>query len=400
MNKIETKRKVKNVKVSIKKDKQTNQNISIEILHAKKVEYFKNLQKVVLHEKRKKLEVYEKNFNCNEMSLFDIDMLKQEIKDIETKKEENEYYLNNMEILREYYDYLQEECTNDNIKIFGQKQNISTKKREFFDRYSEINDITNFSSSIKKQDLRRRKRIAEYGTIEHSMICKNCGSFDKIVTTRECHGCTECGVVQGVIITNTVGYNDRTNIGGNTNESVDYKRFNYFKEILLQIQGNELTEIPQILIDNVINELSKENITDFSKITIEKIKFILKKTGNSRYYEHIPRIITKITNNPIIKIDIEVQEKLFYMFKKIDNDFDKHDFGNRINFFSFPYIIHKLFELLDLPEYYPYFPYLDNRAKLNVQDQMWKKIVTGFIENTDNDINNRFDIKWRYIKST
>lgn len=403
MNKIEAKRKVKKTpKVTVKKDVQTNQNISIEVLHEEKVKYFKNLQKVVLYEKRKQLEIYEQNFKRNNV-IFCIDGLRQEIKDIENKKEENEYYLNNMEILGEYYEYLRMEDIDDNLKVFGKKQITSNKKREFFDRYIEINeafDIGVYSKAEKKTDLRRRKRVADYGVIEHSIVCKDCGSFDTIVTTKESHVCTECGILQGDIITNTVGYNDRTNIGGNTNETVDYKRFNYFKEILLQIQGNELTEIPQILIDKVINELSKENIVDLSKITIEKIKSILKKTGNSKYYEHIPRIITKITNNPIIKIDVEVQEKLFYMFKKIDNDFDRHNFGNRINFFSFPYIIHKLFELLDLPEYYPYFPYLDNRTKLNVQDQMWKQIVTGFIENADNDINNRFNINWRYIKST
>jgi hypothetical protein len=403
MNNIESKRKAidskKSRNVENKKDNlKTNQNICIEILHENKVKYFNELQSIVLPKKELELKMLLDDKSKYNYTLTNIEELTQEINEIKNGTEETEYYLKTMGLLKEYYLYLDTEESKINLKVFGKKEVFSSQKMIFLERYNEINNIKIEVINSKKSDSRKRNKGVE-GNIGSSMTCNNCNSFDKIIATKDHYVCTECGISQGTIISNAVAYNDRSTGGSSGNETADYKRFNYFKEILLQIQGNELTEIPQSVIDKIINELSKENITDLSKLTIEKVKTLLKKTNNSKWYEHSSLIITKITNNATIKIPVEVQEKLFYMFKKIDNDFDRHSF--RANFFSFPYIIHKLFELLNLSEFYQFFPYLDDRSKLHAQDLMWKTIINGFIEKKANDeIDNRFSIQWKYIKST
>lgn len=399
MNNIENKRKIKNNKKTGSsgdvKVKEGNKNISISILHQNKIEYFKNLYTITIHEKQKELD----KLLLNNMShSSEINNLKNEIKNIKNKTEENEYYLNNMNLLHKYFIYIETEESKVNSKVFGKKQIKSSKEQDFLSKYNDINNIKIIDVSDKKIDSRKRNKNLQDNLDIHNTVCKNCNVFDKIICAKEDYVCTNCGIIQGKILSNVVSYNERSTTGNN-NDPIDYKRFNYFKEILLQIQGNELTDIPQEIFDKIIFELDKENFSDLSLLTIDKIKTLLKKTCNSKWYEHASLIISRITNKPTIKIPSEVQEKLFYMFKKIDDDFDKYSF--RANFFSFPYIIHKMFELLDLPEYYSYFPYLNNREKLHIQDEMWKKVLNGFFEkDLNNDIDNRFKINWRFIKST
>lgn len=397
MNNIETKRIIKNNKKTQSEPKiiQGNKNISINILHENKMKYFNNLYEIILPQKENELELLLRNNNVNKS---EIDSLKNEIKNIKNKTDENEYYLNNMSLLQEYSIYLETEESKINSKIFGKKQIKSTKEKDFLDKYNDINNIKIEEISDKKIDSRRRRNKNSTDNLNIDTVCNNCHLFDTIICSKEDYVCIECGVIKGKILSNTVSYNDRSTTGNN-NDTIDYKRFNYFKEILLQIQGNELTDIPQDIFDKIIFELDKENFTNLSLLTIDKIKLLLKKTGNSKWYEHASLIISRITNEPTIKIPFDIQQKLYYMFKKIDADFDKYKF--RANFFSFPYIIHKMFELLDLPEYYSYFPYLNNREKLHLQDVMWKQVLDGFFDkDLNNDIDNRFLINWRFIKST
>jgi hypothetical protein len=397
MNNIETKRTIKNNKKtqSEPKNKQGNKNISINILHENKMKYFNNLYEIILPQKENELQLLLTNNNVNRS---EIDSLKNEIKNIKNKTEENEYYLNNMSLLQEYFIYLETEESKINSKVFGKKQVKSTKEKDFLDKYNDINNIKIEEISDKKIDSRRRRNKNSIDNLNIDTICNNCHLFDTIICSKEDYVCIQCGVIQGKIFSNTLSYNDRSTTGNN-NDTIDYKRFNYFKEILLQIQGNELTDIPEDIFDKIIFELDKENFTNLSLLTIDKIKLLLKKTGNSKWYEHASLIISRITNQPTIKIPFDIQEKLYYMFKKIDADFDKYKF--RANFFSFPYIIHKMFELLQLQQNYSYFPNLNNIEKLHLQDVMWKHVLDGFFEkDLNNDIDNRFLINWRFIKST
>lgn len=373
MNLIESKRKSKK---SLKHVDENLDNLSIDILHNRKTKYFEELQTIVLPEKQKELEKLQRN----KISKGIIE-LQTEIKNIINRTEENEYYLDNLHVLHKYTEFSNTK-ESENIKVFGKKniKKVDTKKLDLYYDYLHNNNIrscysTNGSNSI---DLK----------------CKNCGAFDSTIKNEGFHLCSKCGITQDNVIFETMTFKDKEHTC--TIESIDYQRINYFKENLFQIQGKELKEIPQVLIDEIINELSKERFTDLSKLNLEKVKLILKKINRSTWYEHSSMIMSKITGQQAIKIPIDIQEKMFYMFNIVETYFKKYKF--RPHFFSYPYIIHKLFELLELKEYYDYFPYLRDRNKLHEQDVMWSKIVVDII--TDKLLYQRFDISWRYIKST
>lgn len=158
------------------------------------------------------------------------------------------------------------------------------------------------------------------------------------------------------------------------------------------IQANEITEIPEELIEDLKLELFKRNIKDTSKLTNLKLKKILKETNYSKYYEHIPLIISKLCSNskPLI-IPENIIVELKNMFLLIQEPFEKFK-GDRKNFLSYPYVLYKFCEILGLGEYLDNFSLLKSRDKLMKSDIIWKKIVNEIYKKTK-------DYKWKYIAS-
>ena len=132
-------------------------------------------------------------------------------------------------------------------------------------------------------------------------------------------------------------------------------------------------------------ELKKERIFNVANISHNKIREILKKIKLNKFYEHIPYIINKINGKPPPNISKHLEEKLRYMFKEIQNPFQKHCPKHRKNFLSYSYVIHKFIQLLGIDEYLIYFPLLKSREKLYQQDKIWKEICN--------------DLDWQYINS-
>jgi hypothetical protein len=92
-----------------------------------------------------------------------------------------------------------------------------------------------------------------------------------------------------------------------------------------------------------------------------------------------------------------IEEKLKLMFMEIQEPWEIYKPKNRNNFFSYPYTINKLCELLGLEEYRPYFPMLKSRDKLYKQDVTWKKIMTHISKYPKST--QLADVNWRFIPS-
>jgi hypothetical protein len=184
--------------------------------------------------------------------------------------------------------------------------------------------------------------------------------------------CYECG--------STKPYSYATVNDWNISETHDfvkpytYKRTNHFKEWINQIQGQEGTTIPEEILDKIKKELIKERITDKKSVNYSKIKEILKKLKHNKYYEHIPNIISKITNIKPLILTEDIKEKLVNMFNEIQEPFEKHCPKNRKNFLSYSYTLYKFFQILGENEYLVYFPLLKSRDKLFEQEDIWKNI--------------------------
>ena len=164
-----------------------------------------------------------------------------------------------------------------------------------------------------------------------------------------------------------------------------YKRINHFNENLNQIQAKESTDIPQMIMDLIKKEIRKSRITDLSKLSVPKMKGILKKLKLNKYYEHVPHIINKLNGLPPPKLSAEVEDKLRRMFKEIQAPFEKVCPNNRKNFLNYSYVLHKMVQLLSLDEFLICFPLLKSRDKLHAQDQVWKGICK--------------ELRWEFIPS-
>lgn len=111
-----------------------------------------------------------------------------------------------------------------------------------------------------------------------------------------------------------------------------------------------------------------------AELKTSKIKEILKKIRQNKYYEHAAHIKHKLNGLPIPHLEPELEEKLRTMFKLIQPPFLKFMPPSRKNFLSYSYVLHKCIQLLGRDEYLIHFPLLKSREKLHQQDQIWKKI--------------------------
>ena len=165
-----------------------------------------------------------------------------------------------------------------------------------------------------------------------------------------------------------------------------YKKINHFNEWLAQFQAKENTDIPQDVIEAVMKELYKERISDPKKVKKEKIREILQKLKLSKMYDHVQQIKNRIQHQMTnLTLSKEMEEKLQYLFKEIQPAFIKYCPANRSNFLSYPYVLYKLCQLLEMDEFLPCFQLLKSREKLYQQDQVWKQICA--------------EMQWQFIKS-
>lgn len=165
-----------------------------------------------------------------------------------------------------------------------------------------------------------------------------------------------------------------------------YKKSNHFNEWLAQFQAKENTDIPADVIEAVVGELRKERILDPKRVKKEKIREILQKLKLSKMYDHVQQIKNRIQQQMThLTLSKEMEEKLQHMFKEIQPAFIKYCPKGRSNFLSYPYVLYKLCQLLEMDEFLPCFQLLKSREKLYQQDQVWQKICE--------------ELGWQFIRS-
>lgn len=165
-----------------------------------------------------------------------------------------------------------------------------------------------------------------------------------------------------------------------------YKKANHFNEWLAQFQAKENTDIPADVVEAVLAELRKERISDPKKVKKEKILEVLRKLKLSKMYDHVQQIKNRIQQQMTsLTLSKETEEKLQHMFKEIQPAFIKYCPKGRSNFLSYPYVLYKMCQLLEMDEFLPCFQLLKSREKLYQQDQVWQKICA--------------ELGWQFIRS-
>lgn len=167
--------------------------------------------------------------------------------------------------------------------------------------------------------------------------------------------------------------------------SFSYKRINHFSEWLASIQAKETLEVPQSILDTIMQHLHDQRIHDLKEVTVHRVRDILKKLKMRKYYEHVQLITCKITGRNPPRMSPEMEEKIKVCFLAASSSFQRHCPPDRKNMISYQLVLLKLCELLGYTEFVPYFMLLKGRDKLSRMDEIWKKICD--------------DLDWTFIPS-
>ena len=276
-----------------------------------------------------------------------------------------EYIMKCMPYMNQHTDETEEISNTDNV--FNVKETVGLKRKDIF---------TDYLIEVEKQNISRK-------IVKTADKCKTCPDSNLL----HFHDtsdlvCDSCGAIIDCLISEELTYREEQE----TSEKVvnySYKRENHFNEWLSQFQAQELTNIPDEVIEQLRSELKKIKIKKLEDITHAKIRGLLKKLKLNKYYEHVPYITNILNGIKPPNMPQELEECLRMMFKDIQKPFDTHCPAERKNFLSYSYVLYKFCELLSEDEYLKYFPLLKSKEKLYQQDVIWKMICQ--------------DLKWEFI---
>ena len=286
--------------------------------------------------------------------------LENDIKNINNCFDEMDYYDKTGDLIIEYYQLRDNTSeikeTKNILEFLGKKKqdqpknsNTNSNKSEIFNKYwQRIEGIR-----INIDDGSKRIKY-----------CNEC-NFEKIFDfTESAYICQYCGDVEEVILDEDRQIKDYS----------PYKRINHFREWLNQFQAKQSPDIPEEVFKDIIDELNKNRISDLSILNRTKMKTILKKLNYNSYYEHVHYIINKLSNLPPPKITRDMERIFIKMFNKIEALWQQFKPPERKNFLSYPYVLYKFCELLELDHLLQCFQLHKAHDKLMENDEIWSKI--------------------------
>lgn len=267
-----------------------------------------------------------------------------------------EYIIKCMPYMNQYTDE-NGEVTNTN-NVFNVRETVGLKRKDIF---------TDYLVEVENQNIARpHEKIIE--------CCRTCPDSN-IIHFHDTSDlvCDACGAIIATLISEQLTYREEQE----TSEKVinySYKRENHFNEWLSQFQAQEMTTIPNEVIEQLRGELKKMKIKKLEDITHAKIRSLLKKLRLNKFYEHVPYITNILNGIKPPNMPQELEETLRIMFKDIQKPFDDNCPSERKNFLSYSYVLYKFCELLGEDDYLQYFPLLKSKDKLYQQDVIWRNI--------------------------
>lgn len=274
-----------------------------------------------------------------------------------------EYYFRTYGIISDYYT-LEHEPPRAQVSITNffmpktgdHDSSLKNNKRELLELYLNCSDDTYVSNKTTKV----------------FNFCNDCKQDMVIKKQQGIYICTSCGVTYDIPI--DLENHKSTNATTETTKYSVYQRKNHFKEWLNQIQARETTDIPPEVFDLIKIELNKIRFYNLAELEPDMIRRILKKLNLSRYYENTFHIIYRLNGLQPPTLSREMEDKLLFYFKQIEEPFKLYKKKNRKNILRYSYILYKLCELLELDSLLPCFKLLKNRYKLMEQDVIWQAI--------------------------
>jgi hypothetical protein len=164
--------------------------------------------------------------------------------------------------------------------------------------------------------------------------------------------CTVCGVT----------YDNLPVLSSPPNEFVrrknfSYKRVTHFVNWLKRLQAQDTRKIPAKVLELVKGEPASQ------------VRRILKQHGYSKYYSSIPSLLQQ--SAPTLPRVLE--EELVRDFKSVELTFQLVKDKKRKNMFPYAYLLHKLFQLHNVPQNF-YLRVTTNPRTLSSYDRVWLQL--------------------------
>jgi hypothetical protein len=259
---------------------------------------------------------------------------------------------------------------NDDGHIEKNMVEVVANRASLFDEFMMMIDKAYTSSKVKNTAIK---------------ICNNCHIMHGInvektlIQSEGLYVCKNCGEAENIIIESEIPNHKESST---EKPKYPYKRLNHLVEQLNQFQAKESTDIDDEVYNKILFEIRKMKIYNLDKLNIKKLKNVLKKLKYTQYYEHVQYILCKLTKKQPPILSREEEENVKNMFRTVQEPWATYCPQNRINFFSYPYVILKIFHILkkkgllriEEKEYTDYFYLLKSRTKLRIQEEIWRKI--------------------------
>ncbi len=237
----------------------------------------------------------------------------------------------------------------------------------FFNTINSCNNKEWYSKYIK--EMHGEHTITKQ---EEDIFCTRCQQPFVVNEQNATQVCTKCGNLTTFIDNgpSSLTFDEQQNMV--VSSTFCYKREHHFKNILNQVQSQQVAVVPEYVITEVASEIKKQRID--AQITGKIVKSILKKIKLGKYYEHCSHIATQLGGVKAPTINSNVYDQLIKMFSQIQSPFEKICPQSRKNFFNYNFIIYKFCELLHENELKQFFPLMKSVIKIKEQDVMWKRV--------------------------
>lgn len=287
---------------------------------------------------------------------------------IDSYKEINESYeLDVIDLLVDYYDDKSKNDIGNSYGMFIVKKDYIGKLthcinfiQAYYDYTTELMDTnsnkstnaTNSNKSTHKKSLKILRNLMvdfkklpniSYTCSDNYDICVSCGSKMNVFSNISELICKSCGatlVLYGTVFEDSQIYNQE----GQRSKHGCYDPSRHCKFWVHRIQARETNEIPQSVIDDLKQLISRDN--NNRKLLCDQIRVYLKESGNTEYNDHIP-LIRKLLNGSIPpQLTHSELNKLFNLFDKSVYAYDIIKPTDKSNTMYYPYIIYKILEFI------------------------------------------------------
>ena len=360
---------------------------TIDEKHTEMLNYFDTIEteKIPqLKEEKKRLVRSIASLKDNQYDLYldicdKIKEIKKEIRELKQKKKN--YFLDNSKYIFQYFEQKQQISNQSGVVI-----PCTANHKNVINSFFKIKSTNPDAENINHDKYAQSKKI--YQNYWRNVVNEITNIHDFVVSSDICHYCNKGELIpqedEGILICNypTCGKfityiidNSKPTNKEPPNEVsyTAYIRLNHFKEILSQFQAKETTQIPEEVINNIKARIKRERITDYSLLTYDKMRDILRKLGYNKYFEHIQYINSLFGIKPPI-MDDQLHETLCVLFIAIQQPYALFCPAGRTNFFNYAYILHQLLILLDQTQYIPFISLLKDDTKQREQDAIWKDV--------------------------